>query len=122
MARIVWFFNPLAMRLAGLIPWWVVLETTGRRSGQPRRVPLARGPRDGDVTWLISVHGRRAGFARNVEANPRVRLKLNGRWRTATAQVVDMDPDVLRRFNPYARLGPATLGIEPALVRVELED
>jgi hypothetical protein len=51
-----------------------------------------------------------------------VRLQLRGRWRAATAQVVDMDPDVLRRFNRYARMGPTTLGIEPALVRVVLED
>jgi deazaflavin-dependent oxidoreductase (nitroreductase family) len=121
-ARVFWWlFNPLARRLAGVAPWWVVLETTGRRSGVPRQVPLARGPVDGKTTWLISVHGSRAGFARNIAAEPRVRLRLRGRWREGTARVVDQDPVVLARFNAYARMGPRTLGIEPKLVRVELD-
>jgi deazaflavin-dependent oxidoreductase (nitroreductase family) len=117
----VWrLFNPLARRLAGIAPWWVVLETTGRKSGQPRHVPLARGPVDRSTAWLISVHGRHAGFAKNIAANPKVRLKLRGRWRKGTAELVSMDETVLRRFNGYARLGPRTVGIEPKLIRVKL--
>lgn len=113
-------FNPLARSLAGVAPWWVVLETRGRRSGKTRRVPLAAGPRDGQVTWLIAVHGRHASFTRNIADDPRVRLKLRGRWHEGRARVVLMDDDVLRRFNRYARLGPRTIGIEPRLVRIEL--
>jgi deazaflavin-dependent oxidoreductase (nitroreductase family) len=113
--------NPVARALAGWAPWWVVLETTGRRSGQPRRVPLARGPQDGSIVWLISVHGRHASFARNLEANPRVRLKLGGSWRVGKAALAPIDPSILGRFSVYARMGPRTLGIDPALVRIELE-
>jgi deazaflavin-dependent oxidoreductase (nitroreductase family) len=121
-ARAVWrVSNPLALRLAGVAPWWVVLETTGRRTGRPRPVPLARGPVSGSTAWLIAVHGAHAGFVRNIAASPRVRLKLRGRWHAATATVVPLDAAVLRRFNRYARLGPRTLGIDPALVRVEME-
>jgi deazaflavin-dependent oxidoreductase (nitroreductase family) len=122
MAMLFWrAFNPLARSLAGVAPWWVVLETTGRRSGRPRRVPLAAGPIDGGTAWLISVHGPHASFARNIAANPRVRLKLRGRWRDGAASVVPLDPEVVRRFNGYARMGPRTFGIDPALIRVELE-
>jgi deazaflavin-dependent oxidoreductase (nitroreductase family) len=113
--------NPLTRPLAGIMPWWVILETTGRRSGRARRVPLARGPVEGSTAWLISVHGSHAAFARNLAANPNVRLKLRGRWRAGVAEVVAVDGAVLRRFNLYARMGPRTLGIEPKLVRVELE-
>ncbi len=113
--------NPPARRLAGIVPAWVVLETVGRRSGQARRVPLARGPVDGDTAWLISVHGNHASFARNIEANPRVRLKLRGRWRSGRAAVLPMDEAVLRRFNTYARSGPRTIGIEPKLIRVTMD-
>ena len=116
-----WFFNPLARRLAGVAPWWVVLETTGRRSGRRRQVPLARGPVDGRTTWLISVHGAKAGFACNIAADPRVRLRLRGRWRDGTARLVDQDPAIVDRFSTYARMGPRTLGIDPKLVRVELD-
>ncbi|MDX6668992.1 MAG: hypothetical protein QOK04_2372 [Solirubrobacteraceae bacterium] len=114
-------FNPLARSLAGVAPWWVVLETTGRRSGKARRVPLARGPVDGRTAWLIAVHGAHASFAHNIDANPRVRLKLRGRWHAGTAALAAVDPAVMSRFNRYARIGPRTIGIEPKLVRVDLD-
>lgn len=113
--------NPPTRPLAGWAPWWVLLETTGRRSGLPRRVPLARGPTDGNTAWLIAVHGEHAGFVRNIAAEPRVRLKLGGRWRTGNASIVPFDEQAARRFNAYARSGPRTLGIEPKMVRIDLD-
>ncbi|HEY1357918.1 MAG TPA: nitroreductase family deazaflavin-dependent oxidoreductase [Thermoleophilaceae bacterium] len=119
--RIFWrIVNPPTRRFAGLAPWWVLLETRGRRSGKPRTTPLARGPVDGDVVWLSSVHGRHADWVRNLEASPEVRIKLSGRWHRAHATVHDYDEAMARRFNRYARSGPQTLGIDPTLVRVEL--
>ena len=113
--------NPLARPLAGIAPWWVLLETTGRRSGRAIRTPLARGPVDGDTTWVIAVHGRKTTWVKNLEAAAEIRIKIGGRWRTARASVMPTyDPAVVSRFNGYARTGPRTLGIDPALVRVEL--
>jgi len=112
--------NPPTRRLAGLLPWWVLLETKGRRSGIPRRTPLARGPVDANVVWLSSVHGRHAHWVRNLEANPEARVKLSGRWHVADASVQAYDEALMRRFNAYARSGPRTLGIDPVLVRLEL--
>jgi deazaflavin-dependent oxidoreductase (nitroreductase family) len=118
----VWkVINPPSRALAGIAPWWVVLETTGRRSGKPRQVPLARGPVDGAVTWMIAVHGEHSAYARNIAADPRVRLRLRGHWRTGTASVEPMDPGILKRFNLYARTGPVTMGIDPRLIRVRLD-
>jgi deazaflavin-dependent oxidoreductase (nitroreductase family) len=120
--RIFWkIVNPPTRAAAGLAPWWVLLETRGRLSGKRRRVPLARGPRDGDVVWLGSVHGRRASWVRNIEANPEVRIMLSGRWHDGRATVREYDEAIVRRFSAYARTGPRMLGIEPALVRVELQ-
>jgi len=113
--------NPPTRRLAGLAPWWVLLETRGWHTGQRRRTPLARGPVDGDVVWLTAVHGRHAHWVRNLEAMPEVRIKLLGRWHDARATVQEYDQAIARRFNLYARAGPRTLGIDPALVRVELD-
>jgi len=114
--------NPLTRPLAGWLPWWVVLETTGRRSGLPRRVPLARGPVEDGVAWLICVHGARAAFARNIAADPRVRLRGGGRWRSGTASLRPIDAAALRRFSRYARAGLTVAGDEPLLVRVELDE
>jgi deazaflavin-dependent oxidoreductase (nitroreductase family) len=114
--------NPLAMPLAGRVPWWVILETRGRRTGQPRRTPLARGPKEGTTTWIVAVHGEHAGFVKNIREEPRVRVQMSGRWYGGTAHVGPMDPAIVRRFNLYARTGPRTLGIDPMLIRIELTD
>jgi deazaflavin-dependent oxidoreductase (nitroreductase family) len=98
----------------------VLIETLGRRTGKPRTTPLARGPVDGKLVWLTSVHGRRADWVRNLEAAPHVRIKVSGRWHDAYATVHGYDEAAARRFNRYARSGPRTLGIDPVLVRVEL--
>ena len=112
--------NPPNRLLAGIAPWWVLIETVGRRSGKLRRTSLARGPFDGDTTWLISVHGRHASWVKNLEDSPTVRLRVKQRWRTGTASVVRYEPAIIRRFNRYARSGPAMVGIDPALIRVDL--
>jgi deazaflavin-dependent oxidoreductase (nitroreductase family) len=122
-ARVFWrIVNPLANRLAGIAPWWVVLETTGRKSGKPRRAPLARGPVDGNVTWVIAVHGRHARFVRNIEADPAVRFRLRGRWHGGRASVHPLEPAIVERFNAYGRMGPKVVGWDPMLVRIELAD
>jgi hypothetical protein len=54
--------NPLVSTLGRIgihPPLPVELETVGRKSGQPRRVPLNGRP-DADGLWVISQHGRRA--------------------------------------------------------------
>lgn len=90
--------NPAVAALSRLgihLPLTVELETIGRKSGEPRRVPLnARPERDG--VWLISQHGRRSGWAYNVTANPRVRVRIKDEWRTGTATFVP-DDDVEAR-------------------------
>ena len=56
-------------------PGHVLLETIGRKSGKPRRTPLGVARIDGHL-WVIAEHGRKAGYVRNIEANPRVRVKF----------------------------------------------
>jgi deazaflavin-dependent oxidoreductase (nitroreductase family) len=83
--------NPL-MRAAltrGLAPSaYALLETTGRRTGRIRRIPVANGL-DGDSFWLISAHGAHSHYVHNLQAHPRVRIGLRaGRalcWRSGTA-------------------------------------
>jgi len=61
--------NPVMVRLleAGLVPrGWALLETTGRSSGVPRRVPVGDGLR-GERFWIVAEHGRHADYVRNME-------------------------------------------------------
>jgi deazaflavin-dependent oxidoreductase (nitroreductase family) len=80
---------------------WAILERTGRRSGKRRRNPVGNGL-DGHTFWIVAEH-RRAGHVRNIEANPRVRVKLGGRWRSGVAHLMP-DDDPLER---QRRLGGA---------------
>jgi deazaflavin-dependent oxidoreductase (nitroreductase family) len=81
----------------------VELETIGRKSGEPRRVPLA-GRNDGDDLWVISQHGRRAGWAYNIAANPNVRVRVNNEWRSGTA-TFEPDDDVRTRARSFGGNG-----------------
>jgi deazaflavin-dependent oxidoreductase (nitroreductase family) len=94
--------NPLVAALdkVGVRSQLVVeLETTGRKSGEPRRVPLA-GRTDDKGLWVISQHGRRAGWAYNIEANPKVRVRVNNQWRSGTA-TFEPDDDVRARARSF---------------------
>ena len=113
--------NPLAKPFAGFAPWWVLVETTGRTSGRPRRTPLAKGPIENGALWLMAVHGRHSGWVKNAEARPAVRVKIRGRWHNGTASVHPFDEATAARFNAYARSGPRTLGIDPLLIRIDLD-
>jgi deazaflavin-dependent oxidoreductase (nitroreductase family) len=110
--------NPPTRALAGLAPWWVLIETTGCRTGRIRRTPLASGPSEAGGMWLIAVHGRRSGWVRNLDALPDVRLKHRGRWLAGTASIHPIDAVPLDQFSAYARSGPRFLGRDPLLVRV----
>ncbi|MCT7658484.1 nitroreductase family deazaflavin-dependent oxidoreductase [Mycobacterium deserti] len=81
----------------------VDLETTGRKTGEPRRVPLA-GRADDAGVWVISQHGRRAGWAYNIAADPRVRVRVNGQWRTGTA-TFEPEDDVRARARSFGGAG-----------------
>jgi deazaflavin-dependent oxidoreductase (nitroreductase family) len=114
--------RPLSER--GLLDrFWPVLETRGRRSGLPRRTPVGNGLR-GDIFWIVTEHGWHADYVKNIEADPRVRVKVDGRWRTGTAHLL---PDE----DPYAKLRELgrpvndslllTVGTEQLVVRVDLD-
>jgi len=100
-------------------PGVIVLETTGRRSGKSRRVPVG-GRLEGGSVWVVAEHGRRAGYVRNIEVNPRVRVKLAGRWRDGTAALLpDDDPRKRLRTISRGRLG---LKLNSAVVRLMQTD
>jgi deazaflavin-dependent oxidoreductase (nitroreductase family) len=114
-----WVVNP-AMRL---VPSQTLLETTGRKSGQPRRTPLGGGL-VGNQFWLVSEFGDRSQYVRNIQANPRVRLRLHGQWRTGTARLMpDDDPhERLRSLPRLNSFGVRTAGTNLLTVRIELDD
>jgi deazaflavin-dependent oxidoreductase (nitroreductase family) len=110
------------------IPGYALLETTGRKSGLPRRTPVGDGL-DGDTFWIVAEHGRRADYVRNLETERRVRVLVRGRWRSGTAvPLPDDDPRerqrTLGRHRPGRRINDAAVrafGTDLLTVRIDLD-
>jgi deazaflavin-dependent oxidoreductase (nitroreductase family) len=109
---------------AGLpLPGLALLETTGRRSGLPRRIGVGKAL-EGDTLWVVAEHGRRAAYVRNIEADPRVRVRLGRGWRTGTARVLPDDDWRERQRRMPNRLNSAAvrlMGSDPVTVRIDLD-
>ena len=123
--------NPLVrglFRLGVPAPGTAILETLGRKSGQPRRTPVTNGLA-GDTFWIVTEHGRRASYVRNIEANPRVRVKVGQHWRPGTAALMpDDDPrarlKAIAHARPSSRIHTATVRLmqtELLTVRIDLD-
>ena len=74
----------------------LVLTTTGRKSGLPRQTPL-QYEQVGDDYYIASARGPQADWFRNLQANPRVEVLLQGRQFPAQAQAVT-DPSRIADF------------------------
>ncbi len=98
-----YLMNPL-MRLllaARINPYGlVILETRGHATGKIRRVPVGNG-RKGDSFWIIAEHGTRAGYVRNIQHDPHVRVRLRTglryRWVPGIATICPDDDPLARQ-------------------------
>jgi deazaflavin-dependent oxidoreductase (nitroreductase family) len=123
--------NPLMRGLfkVGITPPGMALvETVGRRTGVTRHTPVVCSP-DGETLWLIAQHGSHAGWVKNFQASPLVRVRLGRRWRTGSAELLPED-DVKARIATFAStaVGKAitaatfrALESQPVTVRIQLE-
>ena len=118
--------NPPVKALAahGLVPSVALLETTGCKSGQPRRTPVSNGlDRETGAFWIVAEQGSKSAYVRNIAADPRVRLRLGRRWRTGSATILH-DDDPLARQRHMSKLNAAAvraMGTELLTIRIDLD-
>ena len=99
-----------------------MLETTGRKSGQPRRTAVGGSVVDNKF-WMVSEHGEHSDYVHNIKANPAVRVRINGQWRNGTAHLLP-DDDPRQRLRSLPRLNSAvvrTMGTDLLTIRVDLD-
>ena len=101
-----------------------MLETTGRKNGQPRRIAVGGRVVDNQF-WMVSAHGQYSDDVRNIKANPAVRVRIRGRWRTGTAHLLP-DDDSLQRLRKLKLPGLHSLlvrliGSDLLTIRVDLD-
>jgi len=101
-----------------------LLETIGRKSGQARRTPVGNGLR-GDNFWIVTEHGHRAAYVKNIKANPRVRVKVGRRWYEGTGHLLpDDDPRERMRMlgRPVNDALVRLVGTEQLTIRIDLDE
>jgi deazaflavin-dependent oxidoreductase (nitroreductase family) len=114
-------------RLGITPPGLALIETVGRRSGAVRHTPVSCFPADGSL-WLIAQHGAHAGWVRNFQERPVVRLRLGRRWIDGTAHLLP-DDDVKARIATFSKTRAGrfvnaamfrALESQPVTVRVDI--
>jgi len=115
--------TPLFRTSAGFCPGFGVLETIGRKTGLPRQTPVG-GKVKGDTFWFVAGIGKKTFYMRNIEANPRVRVRALGRWRAGTAHPCPEDNWKRRRFtvSPINGVFLWIAGGTGLTVRIDLDD
>jgi deazaflavin-dependent oxidoreductase (nitroreductase family) len=99
-----------------------MLETIGRKTGQPRHTAIGGSVVDNQF-WMVSEHGEHSDYVYNIKANPAVRVRINGKWRSGTAHLLP-DDDPRQRLRSLPRLNSAgvrTMGTELLTIRVDLD-
>jgi deazaflavin-dependent oxidoreductase (nitroreductase family) len=99
-----------------------MLETTGRKSGQPRRTAVGGKVIDNQF-WMVSEHGAHSDYVRNIKANPAVRVRVGGKWRTGTAHLLP-DDDSKERLRTLPKLNSAVVRVMASdllTIRVDLD-
>jgi len=64
------------------------LTTTGRVTELPREIEIWFVA-SGDKLYILAEHFHKTHWVRNIEHNPRVRIRLGGREHAATARILD---------------------------------
>jgi deazaflavin-dependent oxidoreductase (nitroreductase family) len=71
---------------------YLYLTTVGRVSGQPREIEIWFVESQGKF-YVLAEHFREAHWVKNIERNPRVRVRLDQAQFDATARVLDPEGD-----------------------------
>jgi hypothetical protein len=88
----------------------------------------------GKTFWIVAEHGRHADYVRNIERDPRVRVKarrgLRAVWCAGTAQVLDDDDPyarqrLLARWHPLRALNAVivrVMGTDLLTIRIDFDE
>jgi deazaflavin-dependent oxidoreductase (nitroreductase family) len=99
-----------------------MIETVGCKTGQPRRTAIG-GRVIGNEFWMVSEHGQHSHYVRNIKANPKVRVRIRGRWRTGTAHLLP-DDDPIARLSHLPVLNSTAvrmMGTDLLTIRIDMD-
>ena len=110
--RKLMFRWPIVLWRLGLAPLvgrsFLLLTTTGRKSGLPRRAMLEYHTLDGR-RYIASAWGARADWYRNITANPHVTVQSARGTEAVLAQRVVADEELIELYELFRRRAPVYL-------------
>ncbi len=95
-------------------PGWVLLTTTGRRTGLPRETLLPCARSDNHV-FLISTYGWQSDWIRNLRKNPEVKVTRDGLVVSGHAEMIENLDDKTRIVTEHPFFAPAPFGLVHAV-------
>lgn len=87
----------------------LLLTTTGRKSGRRRVTPLQYEEIEGRI-FLAAACGRKSDWIRNIQANPRVELRIKSRQLSGLAKIVDDSEEIANFLEIRLERHPAMIG------------
>ncbi|MGD0673226.1 MAG: nitroreductase family deazaflavin-dependent oxidoreductase [Candidatus Binatus sp.] len=85
---------------------WVLLTTTGRRTGLPRETLLPCVRSDNHI-YLISTYGWQSDWIRNLRKNPKVKVTCNGEVVAGHGKMIEKLDDKIRIVSEHPFFAPA---------------
>ena len=92
--------NTAPMRVLPTPRGYVVITTTGAKTGRPRSRAI-RAVRDGDRLYGVALRGSRTSWLANIRANPAVRVRQGTKTTQATARLVSDIAELQRAAAAY---------------------
>ena len=71
---------------------FLYITTTGRNTGQPREIEIWFVESQGKL-YILAEHFHKAQWVKNIERNPRVRVRIGDSEFEATARILDKERD-----------------------------
>lgn len=115
--------NPPWRLIAGRVPGFALVETTGWRTGRKHQVPVGARLQDDSVSF-VAAHASKAHYIKNIQANPRVRVQIGRCWREGVAHLVPEDDAPRRavRLNLLNGLFERLASSDLMTVRIDLDE
>lgn len=124
----LFFKMPLYLHKFGLVRWiekfsgaqWMLITTTGRKSGKPRQVmvDVVDYDKEADTFFVEAAYGQRSDWVRNIQANPDFRAQVGRRKFPARAGFLPLEIAeekmiaLMRRAPRYAKAVMALGGLK----------
>jgi len=127
----LFFKTPVFLHKLGIVWWiekftgaqWMLITTTGRKSGKPRQVlvDVMKYDKETNTYYVEAAYGARADWVRNIHTNPVFQAQV-GRRKFAARAVVLSPEETGKKIVDFYRRRPAYTKAVTAMIGLKFKD